>query len=527
MANMTDPELNQISTDPRVFREHLIVRTSRGALPFSEIEQPFQRQFLADMDAGLIAVRDDTLPRLPRLWGEMTKGAGKDLMVSIGILWLLAFATRPVLIQAGASDRSQCDELRKSAIGILRENSWLSAFVEVQNWLLLNRDTDSRCEILAADETGSHGARPDCVILNELTHHSDDGFASTVFDNAAKCPHNFSIVITNHGRERTWQHAWRELARTSPRWGFHSYTQPAPWINSDELAEQRRRTSEARYRRLWLGEWVGESDSALSDAAIEAAILLGGPRESRQSANEQCFGGLDVGVSQDRTGLAIVTRAPEERVKLARCQSWTPPRSGKVNLMDVETAVLDAHDRFRFDCVLYDPSQCELLAQRLRTKNVPMIAVPFTAGSLQEMASATLEAFNSGTVELFDHRQLVADLRALRFIERGNSYRLDAARTSAGHADLATAFVLALLAAKRNPLAWFNPFVPDAHPMESLDDLLRRRDEMNAMDIQPAHPSALQRIEQAMPRPADRQTAKLTPMAAALAENGLLSPENW
>jgi hypothetical protein len=222
--------------------------------------------------------------------------------------------------------------------------------------------------------------------------------------------------------------------------------------------------------------------------------------------------------------LAILTRSQGEKTKLAACRSWSPPRGGQIELSQVEQAVLEAHQVFHFFTCFYDPSQAELMAQRLRRAGVPMVGIPFTVATLQEMASCLLETFNSGEIELFQHHQLITDLRQLRFVERGNVFRLDSTRNADGHQDLATAFVLALLAAKRNPNPWIDVFARDAHPIMSLDDMHRRIEELNAMDIPPANPSALQRLAHDLPRPADRQPAQMTPLAAALAENGLL---NW
>lgn len=511
-----------IASDPRLYRERLAVRGSHGPVSFTSIEAPFQRPILASIDAAFRAVREDRQPPVTRIWVEATKGAGKDTLAAMSLLWLLAFTPRQLTAQVLAADRSQADELRRAADGIRRQNEWLGQLVEVQNWLLLNPHSGSRCEIVASDESGGHGSRPDIVVINELTHHSDRGPAETAMDNAAKVPSNVTIILTNHGRRDSWQWDWRQLAKESPRWAFHSYTQPAPWINPDELKERRRSTSEARFRRLWLGEWIGDDESALTDAVLRAAIVLAGPRYGRESPDEQTFAGLDLGISRDRSALAILTRSPGERTKLAGCQSWSPPRGGQIDLSQVERAVLEAHQRFGFFTLFYDPAQAELMAQRLRRAGVPMVGIPFTVGTLQEMASSLLEVFNSGEIELFQHHQLITDLRQLRFVERGNAFRLDSTRNSDGHQDLATAFTLALLAAKRNPVAWCNPFT-DAHPAMTMDEMFARRHELNSL----ADKETPQNIDQPAQGAADRQPVRLTGLAAALAENGLTNPNDW
>ena len=475
---MDEDLLVLMAEDPAVYRANLIVRGSKGPALFPEIEQPFQTAVLVDIDRAFTAIQRDEPPDLTRVWFEGTKGTGKDTLASICILWLLAFTDRMLTIQIGAADKAQADELRRAAVGILRENDWLGDFVEAQNWVLVNQATGSRAEIIPADEAGAHGSRPDVCIINELTHHADRGFATTMLDNAAKVPTNVTIILTNHGHQRTWQHQWREQHRQSPRWAFHSYTRPAPWVNAEELADQRRRTSAARFARLWLGEWVGEEESALTENAILSACKLIGPLAGRRFDTEIIFGGLDIGVTRDRTGFAVVARADGEIAKLAELRSWQPRPGCQVHLPEVEDAVFEAHQRFGFFTVNYDPSQCEQMAQQLRVRGVPMTAVPSTSSSLQEMATALLESFNSGMIEIWEHPQLITDLRALKFIERGNVYRLDAARTSEGHADLATAFILALLAHKRNPFPWFSAFVPNKDMLMSLEGIHKRLEQM-------------------------------------------------
>jgi len=79
----------------------------------------------------------------------------------------------------------QADELRKAAKDILRLNPWLATRIEIQSWKIICNATASECEIIAADVAGSHGARPDVLILNELSHVTKQEFAENLLDNAA------------------------------------------------------------------------------------------------------------------------------------------------------------------------------------------------------------------------------------------------------------------------------------------------------------------------------------------------------
>lgn len=235
---MNSETLKQFAQSPAAFRESLLIPTGRGERLFADIIAPFQRERFAALDPALIAVARGERPPIGRHWWEATKGASKDTDLAGCLLWLLAFTDRPLDCQVGAADQDQADELRKAAKGILHSNEWLAGAIKIQGSMILSDRTDSTCEIVAADVTGSHGARPDVLILNELSHIAKDEFAANLMDNASKVPHGLVVVATNAGVLDSWQHKWRELARNSARWSFHKWDRPAPWLDAAELAEE-------------------------------------------------------------------------------------------------------------------------------------------------------------------------------------------------------------------------------------------------------------------------------------------------
>src|SRR5262249_37831799 len=162
----------------------------------AEIEHPTQRSVLKVFDSAMLAIQHDETPTIGRIWLEACKAFGKDLLLSISIAWVMTFTDRELTIRVGASDRQQADELRKSLNTTLRLNDWLASFLEIQNFAIVNRTTGSRCEIIAADEAGAHGSRPDLSVLNELCHHASSGFADTMADDAAKVRNSVLITAT-------------------------------------------------------------------------------------------------------------------------------------------------------------------------------------------------------------------------------------------------------------------------------------------------------------------------------------------
>ena len=488
---MTD-HLSQLANDPLLFFEQLRIPSAHGDAIFGDVMAPFQRERFEQLAPALLAVRAGEKPPIGRYWWEATKGASKDSDLACALLWLLAFTPRPLTCQVGAADRDQADELKKAAVDILRLNGWLSELVEAKGFALRNRMTESTCEIIAADVAGSHGARPDVLILNELSHIQKKEFAENLLDNATKVPRGLVCIATNAGFQDTWQWRWRERARQSLRWCFHRYAQSAPWLSQDDIEEARIRNSANRQARLFHGEWLAENEGdALDSAVIDAAITLHGPTVKREDGWMTCTG-VDLALTRDNSAVVtiakhvgwceeITTRKQRTsaqaamvdlglldgddetesvfhdgtgRIKLVDVKLWKPEKGKRLSVTAVEEYIEKLHRRLGLSEVAVDPWQAAMLCEVLSEKGVPMRQVSFTGGNLQTMASAVLESFNEGTIDLYNDKNLIADLRRLRVVEKSYGVRLASPHTKSGdgpgsaHGDVATALSLALLSAR-------------------------------------------------------------------------------
>ncbi len=441
---MTD--LLEMAASPAAFRDALLVPTGRGEFRFTDVQADFQRERFASLDPALLAVARGQQPPCGRHWWEATKGASKDTDLAMCVLWLLAFTSRPLTIQIAAADQDQADELRKAAKGILHCNEWLGQAVRIHNWEMVCQRTYSTCEIVAADVTGSHGARPDVLILNELTHIAKKEFAENLMDNASKVPHGLVVVATNAGILDSWQHAWRELARTSDRWAFHKFDRPAPWLDEAEMIEARRRNSASRYARLWGGVWVTDAgDAAINDADLEAALTQPGPMKVYDAGRYSFLGGLDLAYRRDHSGFVVLASDHLlQRVRLAHVREWSPVAGMDIDLRSVKADILEARDRFGLQYVFADESQAVLMGQLLAEDGVQLIASPQSGKPAAARAMNLIDAFKTQIVDLYDHPALTRDLKKLRAVERNNSVRLEATSDEHGHADTAFAFSFAL-----------------------------------------------------------------------------------
>src|SRR5262249_36555640 len=85
---------------------------------------------------------------------------------------------------------------------------------------------------------------------------------------------------------------------------------------------------------------------------------------------------------------------------------------------------------------------------RLARLHVPVERITFTGANLTAMATMVLDTFNSSSIGLYRHEQLILDLGRLRVEEKSYGLRLSSPRGPSGHGDLATALALALLVGK-------------------------------------------------------------------------------
>ncbi|HQZ65472.1 MAG TPA: hypothetical protein PLY87_10375 [Planctomycetaceae bacterium] len=302
-------DIRKFADDPTAFQAELIIPSAHGNVRFSDCMADFQRERFAGINAALIAIARGEKPEFGRHWWEATKGASKDSDLAVCLLWLLAFSKRPLTCQVGAADADQADELRKAAKDILRLNTWLAERLTIQARRIFCQANGCECEIISANVAGSHGARPDVLILNELSHVTKQEFAENLLDNAAKVPQGLAVIATNSGFEGTWQERWRDIALNSDRWKTHIYSRPSPWLDDAEMEEAKRRNSHARYMRLWWGVWASGSGDALDEEDIQAAInpeLRPILRTIRPVEDWFYVGGADLSVKHDHSALVVL-----------------------------------------------------------------------------------------------------------------------------------------------------------------------------------------------------------------------------
>lgn len=448
----TTIDVRRFASDPLAFAESLVIQSARGKARFGEVMADFQRERFAAIAPALLAVARGEQPPVGRFWWEASKGTSKDGDLAICVLWLLAFSLRVITAQIAAADQDQANELRKAAKGVLYCNPWLEERIRIDKWKIVCEATSSEAEIIAADIAGSHGARPDFLVLNELSHVAKWEFVENVMDNASKIPNGIVVVATNAGSTEHPSYQWRSIAHASDRWSFHVWDKPAPWLDAKELAEAARRNPPARFARLFHGVWSTGLGDALRKSDVDAALAGNVEALGKAESGWIFTGGLDLSVSRDFTTFVVVGKHTlTGRYRVCRCKLWKPSIvGGKIDQQEVEDWIRQADKDYRLAAIGCDPFQAEYLISRLKKDRVKIEARPQSGKALVEQCLMLIEQFTSNNIDVPQaFKALEYDLRHLRVEEKSYGMRLVSDRGPEGHGDSASSLALALCIAKQ------------------------------------------------------------------------------
>lgn len=422
---------------------------------------PFQLDWLRSVAPSIMAIANGEKPPITRFWNEMTKGCGKDLMAAAVVLWLMIFSPRMLLIQIAAVDKEQAAGLKRSAREIVKHTRWLAAYVTFQEWTIKYEPTGTEAVILASDiKGGSHGGRPDLLILNELSHVEQWELPSTLMDNASKMSNGVVVALMNAGFTDGEAWKWRENARTSGHWHFTTYTRPAPWITEAELDDVRRRNPIERVNRLFFGLWCRPGAGHLADEKIEAALRLNGPPQGPFDQWWAVMGYDGSATKNDTSCVTVGGLKGSGRVQLIDCRVWTPPVGGRINQAEIKAYILEMRRRIPKLWVRFEVYAAEGLAQELDPDIAKWRAepgkspyahgkwceiVPASDSSKREQASVLLDLFNDDKLDLYRDPRLVSDIKKIKILDTPRGIKIDLPEDGNAHCDAASAFLTAIV----------------------------------------------------------------------------------
>lgn len=456
----------------------------------------FQREFFDAVAPSLSAVKNGTMPPARRFWLERTKKTSKDADVACCLLWLMAFAERPILVQVCAATSDQARIIEDRARAILFHNSWLNDRVEIIERMIRSKQfpKTTRVQIEPTGSAGSaQGPTPDVLVLNELVHVDRWDVMKSHMNNAAGVPRGIVIVATNAGIKGTPAEVWRNNAMAErSRWQVHVWNKKAPWLSDEDMADAKRMDPiGAEFQRLWLGRWISGTGSAVDQDSIDRCFCLEGFL-SGPEPGWRYVAGLDLGVSHDHSGVVILgVNEREGRIKEAWMRGYVPSVPNdkgvlEVDCDEVEEDCLEMSKLFRIEWFGYDPAAGgSFMAQRLRKKNVPMREMTFASSVNQTaMAKAFVTSVKDAKLECYDDPEgrMRRDFGKFNITHKPPSrYKLEAVSDEHGHADVGVSLVICLPKAVEM-LAGSSRLLPeDTIAMDAGEDLDEKEvDEMPA-----------------------------------------------
>jgi hypothetical protein len=173
---------------------------------------------------------------------------------------------------------------------------------------------------------------------------------------------------------------------------------------------------------------------------------------------EHWIAALDPSFSSDPFGLAVVGRdkADKHRLLVGLVRSWIPPKRKARSLeegREVEDTVLrEVAEVLRpyGASAFTDQFRAAGVSERLRRYGITVRTVPMTAPTKDSAFGFLRGRLNAGEIELYEHPQLLRELRAVRTRYAAGRSSVVLPRIGGSHCDLAQSLALACFAHDRH-----------------------------------------------------------------------------
>lgn len=405
------------------FRREAI--TMEDGRPFGEVMEPWQAEDFSALDSG----------QYRHAYLERPRGHAKTFDLGTEAVAELVLGRPGARLYCAAADEDQARLLFEDVADKFRRSSLLAGSARILHREIVITATGSRLRVLSSDAPTAYGLRPDWIAVDELAEWRRRELWDSLWTATGKRPRCRMLVITTAGWDFT-AIAWevRQLAEREGDWYFSPRGQCASWISQTWLEQQRRTLPSHVFARLHESRWVEGAGAWLSQAEVDSIFAGDLPTGPGPVAI-----GVDLGVSRDAAVVAVVRRdSGSGMVAVETLLTWQP-RTGKVELPEVEAEVAEAARRYGAP-VITDPWQGILMAQRLRQKGVVAVEFSFTADSRRRLFSALLDLIRTGRLRSRPHEALRRELLSLEVSETGAGWRVD--HRHGGHDDHVIAVAL-------------------------------------------------------------------------------------
>jgi Terminase large subunit, T4likevirus-type, N-terminal len=440
---------------------------------------PRQRDLLTAVERG---------PRL-QVWA-LGRRSGKTTMAALTMLWDALL--RPELddrVRPGerryavgiATNLRQARLLIRAAATIVHRSPLLSSLVEAETEDEILFRNGTAVTAFPCTSRGGRGWPISCLVCDEFAHFVDtDGNSAAesvwraLVPSTAQFGDEARIIVssTPYGSDGLFASLYQQASggELADGQAHHATTAEAnPTIPADFFAAEEARDPES-FKSEYLAQFVGGGQSFLDPERITEAVTLAGelpPPQNRAVAERlRLVAGLDPAFSSDPFGLVVIGREPTDRSRLclALARAWKPSRrkpSSFEERREVEDSVLaevaETCLLYRVRRVVTDQYAAPAIVDALRRKGLSVKTVPMTATTKTAAFLELRARLNARTLDLYEHGDLLAELRRLRSRFSAGSASVVNPRVGGSHGDLAQALALAIYEADRHGLGTSGP----------------------------------------------------------------------
>lgn len=412
---------------------------------------PGQRPLLEEVERG---------PRL-HVWA-LGRRSGKSTLSALVCLW--GCLLRPELDElvrpgerrysvAVATSLRQARLIVDAAKSIVEASPLLAGMVEqaTDDELAFRNGT-----VLAAFPCTSRGGRGwpiSTLVLDEAAHHVDgDGNSAAESVMRAMLPATAQfgdlarvvVASTPWGNVGVFADLFRRASRgeLAGAAAAHATTAEAnPTVDAAFLAAERDRDPTmfaTEYEAQFVGGGAFLSAEQVERAVDESRFELRGDDVVAPMA------ALDVAFAKDATGLVIVghDRVDRERLRLAAARTWEPA-GGEMPFQALIDDVVNVCRDYGVRRILVDQYASVPVREALRRAGLHAVEKTITSASKPRMFGALKTALHQGTLELYRHPLLLAELARIEaHLAPGGTVQIRIARIGASHGDLASALAM-------------------------------------------------------------------------------------
>lgn len=393
------------------FLDHVVVDAQPDKRPFRQIAEPWQWH-RAHRAAGaldqLAGLRDDYTGKLS-FWEEYHKGSDKTHEDARELLFLLAFANRPLNCYVVAGSEDQAALVTKAMQGICRDNSWVAERVGVSTLGAWSRTNGSTLTVLPKRPSTGQGIFPDFVIASEVTHwlyEEGQRMWEFVLESVNKRPRCVLKVETNAGMKATWQWSERERVRRSPYWSFYAAPVGPPlptWMNQAKIDDDSQGLTAGERDRLYRNRWVDPGEE-LGYLTVDEALMCRDPalwERSHGERDREYKVVIDYGGVKDRCALCVMHAVDgEDKAIVDRLDCWQGTHENRIAIdfdperpqdRFVEKWLMTVLNSFHVSEIIVDPQQLEGLAIKYERRGWVVTRFEYRGGKTNTLLCAVFK----------------------------------------------------------------------------------------------------------------------------------------